>query len=199
MDKSTDLVYIDLRSDTLRRFCCARAALLPRPEGPFMQHLLDFVHEHTLEEQLFVVVEVASGELELLWQRRNHPSSWQLRPHKSDAPYQLVERESLLDNLQQRGANMERVETELRAIVMTQIAYANLLLSDASVSLGQELLQAAMIGHDAFSSALTGAVTELVIRPQQSIGRQRDKPRLSLLVGGGVQSESRSGHLRIVS
>ena len=162
-----------------------------------MQHLLDFVHEHTLEEQLYIVVEAQAGELELLWQRRHHPSSWQLRPHKSDAPYQMVERESLLHTLAERAADMERVETELRAIVMTQIAYANLLLHDARENLGQELLQAATIGHEEFSSELMGAVTELVIKP----ARKTQKPRaqLQLLPGGGIQSESRSGHLRVVS
>jgi hypothetical protein len=161
-----------------------------------MQHLLDFVHEHTLEEQLYLVVEVAAGELELLWQRRHHPSSWQLRPHKSDAAYQLVERESLLDSLQQRGASMERVEAEFRAIVMTQIAYASLLLGDAKSSLGQELLQAATSSHQEFARELNGAITELVIRP---MSRSAPKPSLQLVIGGGVQSETRTGHLRVVS
>jgi hypothetical protein len=161
-----------------------------------MQHLLDFVHEHTLEEQLYIVVEVAAGELELLWQRRHHPGSWQLRPHNSDSAYQTVQRESLLDALTERGANMERVETELRAIVMTQIAYASLLLGDARSHLGSEILQAATIGHEELSSGLTGAITELVIKPRS---RRVPKPQLQLLLGGGVQSETRSGHLRIVS
>lgn len=161
-----------------------------------MQHLLDFVHEHTLEEQLYIVVEVAEGELELLWQRRHHPSSWQLRPHKSDAPYELVERDSLLATLDKRGANMERVETELRAIVMTQIAYASLLLGDARASLGEEMLEAATLSHQEFARELNGAITELVIKP---VSRRAPKPQLLLLSGGGAQSETRSGHLRIVS
>src|SRR6185312_12016210 len=147
---------IDLRSDTL---CLCRRLQV------YMQHLLDFVHEHTLEEQLYMVIEVATGELELLWQRRHHPGSWQLRPHKSDAPHELVQRETLLASLEKRGANMERVETELRAIVMTQIAYASLLLGDARTSFGEELLEAATFSHQEFARELNGAITELVVRP----------------------------------
>jgi hypothetical protein len=157
-----------------------------------MQHLLDFVHEHTLEEHLYLVVDTSAGELELLWQRQRDLHSWQLRPHRSEAAYETVARSALLDTLRARGANMERVERELRAIVMTQIAFADLLLRDAHDTLGRELVQSAVQGHQGFLNDLKSAVTELVLRPAQR------KPHMQVLNGGGVQSETRSGHLRVV-
>jgi hypothetical protein len=158
-----------------------------------MQHLLDFVHEHTLEEHLYLVVDTASGELELLWQRRHDAESWQLRPHQSEASSESVARSALLDTLRAKGANMERVERELRAIVMTQIAFADMLLRDANECLGRDVVESAVIGHQGFLGELKSAVTELVLRPAGQA-----KPRMEVLDGGGAQSESRSGHLRMV-
>ena len=157
-----------------------------------MQHLLDFVHEHTLEEQLYLVVDTASGPLEMLWQRSHNAESWQLRPLKAEVAFENVARSALLDDLRARGVDMERVERELRAIVMTQIAFADMLLRDADACLGREVVQSAVMGHREFMSQLQSAVTELVIRPAQK------KPSMKVLNGGGVQSETRSGHLRVI-
>lgn len=157
-----------------------------------MQHLLDFVHEHTLEEQLYLVVDTAAGPLEVLWQRHHDADSWQLRPHQAEAAYEHVARSALLDTLRARGANMERVERELRAIVMTQIAFADMLLRDADACLGREVVESAVMGHREFLSQLKSAVSELVIRPAQK------KPSMKVLNGGGAQSETRSGHLRVL-
>jgi hypothetical protein len=157
-----------------------------------MQHLLDFVHEHTLEDQLYLVLETSSGELELLWQRRPDANSWQLRPHKSEAAYENVARSVLLDTLRAKGADMDRLERELRAIVMTQIAFADMLLRDANTALGREFVHAALAGHHAFISELKSSITELVLKPGKS------KPQMQVLAGGGASSETRSGHLRVV-
>jgi hypothetical protein len=84
------------------------------------------------------------------------------------------------------------VERELRAIVMTQIAFADMLLRDANECLGRELVQTAVAGHREFLNELKSAVSELVIRPAQR------RPSMQVLDGGGVQSETRSGHLRVL-
>jgi hypothetical protein len=157
-----------------------------------MQHLLDFVHEHTLEEQLYLVVETSGGDLELLWQRRRDPNSWQIRLFKSEAAFELVERDALIATLHARGAIMQRVEHELRAIVMTQIAFADMLLRDADSKLGKELVDSAVVHHRDFMSELKTAVTQLIIKPAAR------KPQMTVLDGGGAQSETRSGHLRVV-
>lgn len=157
-----------------------------------MQYLLDFAHDHTLEDQLYLVVATTAGDLELLWERRNDPNSWQLRPYKSDAPWARVARAELIAALETRGADMQRVEHELRAIVMTQIAFADMVLRDANACLGRETVRTAVMGHQDFLNELQSTVSELVIRPAQT------KPQMQVLAGGGAQSEGRSGHLRVV-
>jgi len=159
-----------------------------------MQHLLDFVHEHTLEEQLYLVVETSTGELELLWQRRHDQHGWQVRPHRSDAAYETVPRSELVDTLRAKGAIMDRFERELRAIAMTQIAFADMLLRDANAALGRDFVHAALRGHDEFMSELKSSITELVLKPAKS----KAKAQMQVLDGGGASSGTRSGHLRKV-
>jgi hypothetical protein len=159
-----------------------------------MQHLLDFVHEHTLEEQLYLVVATHAGELELFWQRRQNPEHWQVREHKSEAGYELVARAKLIDTLRAKGAIMERVERELRAIAMTQIAFADMLLRDAHATLGRDFVYAALRGHEELMNQLKSSITELVLKPAKSAA----KARMQVLDGGGASSSTRSGHLRSV-
>ena len=159
-----------------------------------MQHLLDFVHEHTLEEQLYLVVETGTGELELLWQRRHDANSWQVREHRSDAAYESVPRAELIDSLRAKGAIMERVERELRAIAMTQIAFADMLLRDAHTALGREFVYAALRGHEELMNQLKSSITELVLKP----AKVKAKAQMQVLDGGGAASERPSGHLRRV-
>ena len=159
-----------------------------------MQYLLDFAHDHTLEDQLYLVVATATGDLELLWERRNDPNSWQLGPYRSEVAWERVERSRLIDELSARKARMDRVEQELRAIVMTQIAFADMVLRDAEASLGRETVRKAVMGHQDFLNALQTTVADLVVRPAAP-----PKPPMQVLTGGGAQSECRSGHLRVVS
>ena len=159
-----------------------------------MQHLLDFVHEHTLEEQLYLVVETSTGALELLWQRRQDASSWQVREYKSEAAYELIARAALIDTLRAKGANMERVERELRAIAMTQIAFADMLLRDAHAALGRDFVYSALRGHEELMNQLKSSITELVLKPVKA----KAKAQMQVLDGGGAASETRSGHLRRV-
>ena len=124
-----------------------------------MQHLLDFVHEHTLEEQLYMVVDSRSGELELLWQRRHDAGSWQLRPHGSELAFEAVARAELIDALRARGADLTQLERELRAVAMTQIAFADMLLRDANTSFGRDFVHAALVGHQADSAPFRGSAS----------------------------------------
>lgn len=159
-----------------------------------MQYLLDFVHEHTLEEQLYLVVDTSDGQLELLWQRREDPGSWQVRPHRSEAGFETVARADLIDALRAKGADMGRVERELRAIAMTQIAFADMLLRDANECLGRDFVNAALLGHQQLISELKNSISELVLKPAQA----KTKAQMQVLDGGGASSETRSGHLRVV-
>lgn len=159
-----------------------------------MQHLLDFVHDHNLEEQLYLVVDGSAGALELLWERGQHQDAWQVRPHKSEVAYELVPRDALVEVLRARGVFMERLECELRAIAMTQIAFADMLLRDAERALGREFVYEALRGHDAFVGQLKSSIEELVVKP----GKLKARAQMQVLDGGGVSSGARSGHLRSV-
>jgi hypothetical protein len=154
-----------------------------------MQHLLDFVHEYTLEPQLYCVLGSPAGELELLWNRRTDASHWQLRPHKSDGPWEAIARERLIDTLAARGADMLRLERELHAIVSAQIALANMLLCSASELLGKDAVRDALVGHQEFARELTCTITRLTTSA---------RPRMTVVQGGGVQSKTRAGHLMLV-
>lgn len=158
-----------------------------------MQYLLDFVHDHTLEDQLYLVVQTTTGELELLWQRRHDPNSWQLRVYKSEGAWERVQRSQLLDTLAARQTDLLRLERELRAIAMTQVAFADMVLRDARQVLGHETVRTAVMEHQDFMSELRATVAQLVVRPA------RPKPQLHVLSGGGAQSENRTGHLRVIS
>jgi hypothetical protein len=158
-----------------------------------MQYLLDFVLDHTLEDQLYFVVQTATGEIELLWQRRSDPNSWQLRPYKSEGAWESVARGELLDALSARQTDMDRVERELRALALTQVAFADMVLRDANAVLGQSVVRAAVMQHQDFLSELQTTVSQLIIRPAQA------KPKMQVVSGGGAQSEVRSGHLRVIS
>jgi hypothetical protein len=157
-----------------------------------MQHLLDFVHEHTLEEQLYFVVDVATGELELTWQRRVTPEHWQLRPRYCEGPAELVQRAQLLHTLAARSVDMSRVERELQSLIATQIAFADMVLSDANALLGADAVERAVLGHQSFMGQLHAAV-ERVRQPATP-----PSPPLVVLPGGGARSELRSGHLTVV-
>jgi hypothetical protein len=127
-----------------------------------MQHLLDFIHEHTLEEQLYLVAPTPAGELELLWQRCPGQDNWQIRPRQCEGPYELIGRAELLGNLERRGVDMASVERELNVMAMTQIAFADLVLRDATRQLGAEFVDNAVRGHAQFLDELQAALRKLI-------------------------------------
>ncbi|MET0385129.1 MAG: hypothetical protein ABW321_04180 [Polyangiales bacterium] len=155
-----------------------------------MQHLLDFIHEHTLEEQLYIVAQLPAAELELMWQRRVSSDHWQARLHKSEGAWEFVHRHELLAHLCDRGADMLSVERELRAMVLTQIAYADNLMRDAKELLGPTVVQQAVQGHRDFIDDLQAAVRR-VTTPA--------RPSLVVVRGGGEQTASRAGHLTVLA
>lgn len=155
-----------------------------------MQHLLDFIHEHTLEEQVYCVLSSPSGELELLWNRQLDAKHWQLRRHKSDQPWEPIAREHLLHSLTARGADLHKLERELHAIASAQIALANMVLRSAGELLGEGAVRSALTGHEEFARELTWTIARLT-------GPAR--PNMTLVQGGGAQSETRSGHLTLVT
>jgi hypothetical protein len=154
-----------------------------------MQHLLDFIQEHTLEEQLYFAVPTGTGDLELSWRRSDAPDHWHVRPKRSAGPWELVSRSELVLQLETRGADMNAVKCELNAMLAAQIAFADMVLRDANQQLGQKVVERYVRGHRDFIVDLQAAIEKLTAPV---------KPKMVLVAGGGVQTETRAGHLSIV-
>jgi hypothetical protein len=154
-----------------------------------MQHLLDFIHEHTLEEQLYFVAATPVGELELMWRRGLGENLWEVRPNKCEGPWQPVHCGDLLEHLEERGVDMQAVERELQAMVVTQLAFADVVLRDATQLLGRDVVQRAVHRHRDFMTELQGAIQRLA-----SPGRAS----MIVVPGGGDQTSAREGHLTVV-
>ena len=154
-----------------------------------MQHLLDFIHEHTLDDQLYILADTPSGALELQWRRAESAEHWQIRPHRGEGPWDRIHRANLLHSLQARGADMRGVERELEQLVATQIAFADMVLCDAAEHLGREVVQRAVHGHRAFLGELRATVQQLTAPA---------RPSMAVVHGGGEQTTTRAGHLRLV-
>jgi hypothetical protein len=165
------------------------ATHLPRLRA--MQHLLDFIQEHTLDDQLYLVATCPTGELELLWRRGVIESHWQIRPKRSDGPWELIHRSEVIAQLEQRGADMAVVKRELQAMLASLIAFADMVLRDANQQLGEQLVERFVSGHRAFIQELEVAIGRLTDAPQPA-------PAMEVVPGGGAQTSVRTGHLSIV-
>jgi hypothetical protein len=151
-----------------------------------MQQLLDFIHDHRFEERLYCVLRAAGGELELSWCRTSDPLHWQVRRQNSKLPADRVPRARLLVYLAEHGADLGEFERELKAAVASQIVVAHHLLTDARRALGEEVVSEALRGHEEFARELVEAVASLTA------------PRFTVVVGDGLQTCARSGHLALV-
>lgn len=154
-----------------------------------MQHLLDFIHENTLERHVYLVVASPEGDLELSWQHQPVADGlWHVRPHRSQEPGTLIHYGDLLDFLESLGADMQALERELEALVITHVAFADGVLRQARQVLGAELVQQTLMDQRAFASQLQAAVTRM-IQPVRS---------MKVVPGGGAQTRARTGHLTLV-
>jgi hypothetical protein len=154
-----------------------------------MQHLLDFIHDHVIEEQLYLVVETPAGDLELLWQRQVGTEHWQVRPNQCAGPWELVPRTDLLRSLEARGANMVDLERELHGLIATQIVFADILLRDAHKLLGDEAVRNALHSYREFITLLQASVRQLL---------EPARPSLVVVAGDAAQTPTRSGHLTVI-
>jgi hypothetical protein len=154
-----------------------------------MQHLLDFVHEHTLDEQLYCVLPTPLGDLAMQWRRQIDALGWELKPLSDDGPGEYVPRAQLLGRLTSLGANLELFERELRALIAAQVVVAHHLLRDARALLGADIVQDILHGHELFASELSRTVGSLTAPA---------RPALSVVKGGGARSNTRAGHLALV-
>lgn len=154
-----------------------------------MQHLLDFIQEHTLEEQLYFVAPRGSEEVEALWRRGEHADHWQIRPKRGEGPWELIPRDALIEHLAARGVDMPSVKQELHSLLAVQIAFADMVLRDANHQLGSEIVERFVVGQQGFLDELHRAVEQLT---------NGARPSMVVVQGGGAQTTVREGHLSLV-
>ncbi|HKP61686.1 MAG TPA: hypothetical protein VJV78_33380 [Polyangiales bacterium] len=148
-----------------------------------MQHLLDFIQEHTLDERLYFRAQCPEGALELLWRRSQYADHWHVRPSHREGPWELVPRRELISDLEARDADMVGVKRELQSLLAEQIAVADKLLRDADQQRGRDFVD----DHPSFIRDLQAAI-EMLTTP----------PNMDLVHGGGERTTLRTGHLSIV-
>ena len=153
-----------------------------------MQHLLDFIVEHTLEDQLYFVAHCPEEKLEVLWKRGEASEQWQVRPQRGEGPWEIVWRSELIGRLEARGADMGAVKQELHAMLAAQIAFADMVLRDANQQLGREVVERFVVGHQEFIRDLQAAIEQIAPR----------RPSMTVVSGGGEQTQTREGHLSVV-
>lgn len=145
-----------------------------------MQHLLDFIQEHSLEERVHLAVPGEDGGLELSWRRS--PGSddlWHVRAAGDEGQSELVHFGDLLDHLELRGADMAALERELQAIIQTQVACADIVLREARQ----------VLGHD---------VVRRVVAAPRTLPREPVRDALTVVEGTGERTAARTGHLKLV-
>ena len=154
-----------------------------------MQHLLDFIHEHILDQQLYVVLPASEGDLELTFRRElGQDDLWQVRPLGSQEAGERIHYGDLLDALESRGADLEALQRELQVLIVNRIAFADMLLRQAKEVLGADTVRRTLADHRAFESQLRAAVERLL----------PSAPAIAVLAGGGAQTATRTGHLKLV-
>jgi hypothetical protein len=154
-----------------------------------MQHLLDFIHEHNLEQQLYLVVETPEGAISLTWRRQpDADDQWEVQSATGEGAIELVHYGDLLDHLEAREVDLVGIERELRAIVLTNIAVADVVLRDARQALGNEAVQRRLFELRATASQLSAAQEQV----------REPRPILMLIHGEAVHSSPRTGQLTLV-
>ena len=151
-----------------------------------MQEIIDFIHEHTLENQVYVVAPRTRDGVEFeICFRRDGGRSWRVRRRGAGA-WAQVERTGIVQYLRVLGIDMTALENELRCTILTQVIFADMVLRDARKLLGPDVIRRTILDTRDFVGELRQTLQNLT------------RKRLSLIEGGGEQSESRQGHLSLV-
>lgn len=154
-----------------------------------MQHLLDFIHEHSLDQQLFLVVETPEGALSLTWRRDEAADGlWDVGSASDEAPGERVHYGDLIDYLEEREVDLTALEHELRAIVLTHIAVADIVLRDARQALGPEVVQRRLYELRATATRLSAAEARV----------REERPSMTLIQGEAVETTARIGRLKLI-
>jgi len=158
-----------------------------------MQHLLDFVQEHMISDQLCIRVDSGAGEIEVLQRRQpDRDSAWYVRVIPSADAAVRVPHTQLLATLQAQGVDMLAFERELHALLATQVTFAELVLRDAAQLLSAERNASA---HEA-QRELLGI---LWLSLQELEQAEPERPALRAISGEAGETPARAGHLSLVT
>lgn len=153
-----------------------------------MQHLIDFIDRYAIDPQIYIIAphRQSAQRFELYWEREKAPMRWRVRLI-GDATWTRTTSPMLLPVLEQRGADIQRVEAQLRSIALTQVVFAETLTKEARRLFGPHCVEQAVEDHHAFLDEI-----------QAVVGRFA-RGRLRALAGGGQASDAKAGHLSLVA
>lgn len=153
-----------------------------------MQHYIDFIDRYAIDPQIYIVAphQNARQRFELYWEREKGPQRWRLRLI-GEQDWTRLSSSTLRSVLEQRGADIPRVEAQVRAIALTQVVFAETLAAEARRLFGARCVEQAVEDHHAFLNEIQAVVGHFA------------RGRLKALAGGGESSGNRAGHLFLVA
>lgn len=154
----------------------------------FVKALVEFIDRYTIDPHIYVVARrVADPQrYEIFWDREERPHRWRLRP-LGEGAWERVSSERIIDVPNQHGVDVERVEFQLRSVVLAQVVFAETLTREARELFGPEAISRAIVEHHAFLEELKRLVHRYA------------RGALRPIEGGGERSTIRGGHLTLVS
>jgi hypothetical protein len=155
-----------------------------------LQALIQFIENYCFDEQVYVVVPTADGgEEEVYWRRSAPERPWFVQRRGGDnASIWRYSGVSLIPALERRGADLDALERELRALVSLQVSFADQMLREARRLLGDAEVEASLYSIDELRRSLTDAIRDLHA-PRAVETAADDSPT----------SAPRRGHLRLIA
>lgn len=153
-----------------------------------MKALVEFIDRYTIDPHIYIVAPRVRhpGRYEIFWDRENQPSRWRLRL-VGEVNWERVASEGLIEALEERGIDVERVEYQLRSVALAQVVFAEALTQEARVLFGVDTVVRAVADHHAFLEEL-----------KQLVNRYA-RGTLRPISGGGERSGARRDHLTLVA
>lgn len=153
-----------------------------------MKALIEFIDRYTIDPHVYLVVPRVKdpGRYEIFWDREHQPNRWRLRL-VGEVNWERVPSERLIDVLDEKDIDIERVEYQLRSVALAQVVFAEALTQEARGLFGAETVVRAVADHNAFLEEL-----------KQIVNRYA-RGTLRPIAGGGERSGARGGHLTLVA
>lgn len=153
-----------------------------------MKALVEFIDRYTIDPHVYLVVPRVGqpGRYEIFWDREHQPNRWRLRLI-GEVEWERVASERLVEVLQEKDVDLERVEYQLRSIALAQVVFAEALTQEARGLFGDETVVRAVADHHAFLEQLKNIVNRYA------------RGTLRPIAGGGERSGARGGHLTLVA